>query len=155
MSRRHEGRPPTLIPRWAGGIRGGYCQVYEYGLVCRRRLKRRYVRACSRTLHCPITTKWWTVLAHHLLQEMGRPVPLIQNPSTIRTLPKSVSSAYALASLLDGSTAGKLIPELATRDQQRRIELEVYVLLWIDKHDEACRRARRYICHGKRISGSV
>ena len=39
-------------------------------------------------------------------------------------MPKADSGASALASLLDGSTAGELIPELARHGLQQLIELE-------------------------------
>ncbi len=40
-------------------------------------------------------------------------------------MPKTDSGASALAALLDGSTAGELIPELVRHGLQQLIELEV------------------------------
>jgi hypothetical protein len=40
-----------------------------------------------------------------------------------------------LASPLDGSTAGELIPELARHGLQQLIELEVAAVLSADRHD--------------------
>ena len=46
---------------------------------------------------------------------------------------KSDSGASALASLLDGSTAGELIPELASHGLRQRIELVVTNVLSADR----------------------
>jgi putative transposase len=43
----------------------------------------------------------------------------------------------ALASLLDGNSAGELIPELARRGLQQLIELEVAAFLGADKHERS------------------
>jgi putative transposase len=45
------------------------------------------------------------------------------------------SGGSALASLLDDSTAGELIPELARHDLQQLIELEVADVLGADRHE--------------------
>ena len=50
-------------------------------------------------------------------------------------MPKAVSDASALASLLDGSTAGELIPELARHGLQQLIELEVAAVPGAELHD--------------------
>jgi putative transposase len=50
-------------------------------------------------------------------------------------MPKVDSGASALASLLDGSTAGELIPELARHGLQQLIELAVAAVLGADRHD--------------------
>ena len=50
-------------------------------------------------------------------------------------MPKADSGASALASLLDGSTAGELIPELARHGLQQLIELEVAAVLGADRHE--------------------
>jgi putative transposase len=50
-------------------------------------------------------------------------------------MPKADSGASALASLLDGSTAGELIPELARHGLQQLIELEVAEVLGADRHE--------------------
>ena len=47
-------------------------------------------------------------------------------------MPKRDSDASALASLLDGSKAGELIPELARHGLQQLIELEVAAVLGAD-----------------------
>ena len=44
-------------------------------------------------------------------------------------MPKTHCAAPELASLLDGSSAGELIPELARRGLQQLIELEVAAVL--------------------------
>ena len=44
-------------------------------------------------------------------------------------MPKADSGASALALLMDGSTAGKLISELARHGLQQQIELEVAAVL--------------------------
>ena len=44
-------------------------------------------------------------------------------------MPKSHSAASELAPLLDGSTAGELIPELVRHGLQQLIELEVAAVL--------------------------
>ncbi len=44
-------------------------------------------------------------------------------------MPKSHSAAAELAPLLDGSTAGELIPELVRHGLQQLIELEVAAVL--------------------------
>jgi transposase-like protein len=49
-------------------------------------------------------------------------------------MPKTDSCASALASLLDGSTAGELIPELVRHGLQQLIELEVAAVLGADRH---------------------
>jgi hypothetical protein len=50
-------------------------------------------------------------------------------------MPKADYGVSALASLLDGSTAGELIPELARHGLQQLIELEVAALLAADRHE--------------------
>ncbi len=50
-------------------------------------------------------------------------------------MPKADSGASALASLLDGSTAGELIPELARHGLQQLIELELAAFLGADWHE--------------------
>ena len=50
-------------------------------------------------------------------------------------MPKTYSAAPDLASLLDGSSAGELIPALATRGLQQLIELEVAAVLGADRHE--------------------
>jgi putative transposase len=50
-------------------------------------------------------------------------------------MPKRDSDASALASLLDGSKAGELIPELARHGLQQLIELEVAAVLGADRHE--------------------
>ena len=52
-------------------------------------------------------------------------------------MPKADSGASALASLLDGSTAGELIPELARHGLQQLIELEVAAVLGADRHERS------------------
>jgi putative transposase len=52
-------------------------------------------------------------------------------------MPKTDSGASALASLLDGSTAGELIPELARHGLQQLIELEVAAVLGADRHERS------------------
>ncbi len=55
--------------------------------------------------------------------------PGLRTTSTRRTMPKTHCAAPELASLLDGSSAGELIPELARRGLQQLIELEVAAVL--------------------------
>jgi len=50
-------------------------------------------------------------------------------------MPKQQFDASSLAPLLDGSSAGELIPELATRGLQQLIELELAVFLGADWHE--------------------
>ncbi|MFM7087193.1 MAG: IS256 family transposase [Cyanobium sp.] len=50
-------------------------------------------------------------------------------------MPKTYSAAAELASLLDGSSAGELIPELARHGLQQLIELEVAAVLGADRHE--------------------
>ncbi len=50
-------------------------------------------------------------------------------------MPEIDSGASALASLLDGSTAGELIPELVRHDLQQPIELEVAAVLGAERHE--------------------
>jgi putative transposase len=52
-------------------------------------------------------------------------------------MPKSDSGASALPSLLDGSSAGELIPELARHGLQQLIELEVAAVLGADRHERS------------------
>ena len=52
-------------------------------------------------------------------------------------MPKRDSDASALASLLDGSSAGELIPELARHGLQQLIELEVAAVLGADRHERS------------------
>ena len=56
-------------------------------------------------------------------------------------MPKTDSGASALASLLDGSTAGELIPELARHGLQQLIELEVAAVLGADRHERTEERS--------------
>jgi len=50
-------------------------------------------------------------------------------------MPKTYLAAPELASLLDGSTAGELIPELARLGLQQLIELKVAAGLGADRHE--------------------
>ena len=50
-------------------------------------------------------------------------------------MPKTHCAAPELASLLDGSTAGELIPELARHGLQQLIELEVAAVIGADRHE--------------------
>ena len=50
-------------------------------------------------------------------------------------MPKTYCAAPDLAPLLDGSTAGELIPELARYGLQQLIELEVAAVLGADRHE--------------------
>ena len=52
-------------------------------------------------------------------------------------MPKTHAAAPELASLLDGSSAGELIPELARRGLQQLIELEVAAVLGADRHERS------------------
>ena len=52
-------------------------------------------------------------------------------------MPKSHSAATELAPLLDGSTAGELIPELVRHGLQQLIELEVAAVLGADRHERS------------------
>ena len=56
-------------------------------------------------------------------------------------MPKTDSGASALASLLDGSSAGELIPELARHGLQQLIELEVAAVLGADRHERTEQRS--------------
>ena len=55
-----------------------------------------------------------------------------------------------LASLLDGSTAGDLIPELARHGMQQLIELEVAAVLGADRHECTEERPGYYDDHRHR-----
>jgi putative transposase len=50
-------------------------------------------------------------------------------------MPKTYCAAPELASLLDGSSAGELIPELARHGLQQLIELELAAFLGADWHE--------------------
>ncbi len=50
-------------------------------------------------------------------------------------MPKTHSAASELAPLLDGSTAGELIPEIVRHGLQHLIELEVAAVLGADRHE--------------------
>jgi hypothetical protein len=63
--------------------------------------------------------------------------PGLRTTSTRQTMPKSHWAAPELASLLDGSSAGELIPELARRGLQQLIELEVSDVLGADRHERS------------------
>ena len=52
-------------------------------------------------------------------------------------MPKSHSDAPELAPLLDGSTAGELIPELVRHGLQQLIELEVAAVLGAEPHERS------------------
>ena len=55
-------------------------------------------------------------------------------------MPAKHSDASALAPLLDGSTAGELIPELVRHGLQQLIELEVAAVLGADRHERSAER---------------
>jgi len=55
-------------------------------------------------------------------------------------MPKTDSGASALAPLLDGSTAGELIPELVRHGLQQLIELEVAAVLGAERHERTDER---------------
>jgi transposase-like protein len=55
-------------------------------------------------------------------------------------MPKTYLAAPDLASLLDGSSAGELIPELARHGLQQLIELEVAAVLGADRHERTDER---------------
>ena len=50
-------------------------------------------------------------------------------------MPKSHAASPELASLLDGSSAGELIPELARYGLQQLIELEASTVIGADRHE--------------------
>ena len=52
-------------------------------------------------------------------------------------MPKPDSGASALAALLDGSSAGELIPELARYGLQQLIELEASAAVGADRHERS------------------
>ena len=52
-------------------------------------------------------------------------------------MPKTDSGASALAPLLDGSTAGELIPEIVRHGLQQLIELEVAAVLGAERHERS------------------
>jgi putative transposase len=52
-------------------------------------------------------------------------------------MPKTDSGASALASLLDGSTAGELIPELSRYGLQQLIELKVAAVLGTGRYERS------------------
>ena len=52
-------------------------------------------------------------------------------------MPKANSGASALAPLLDGSTAGELIPEIVRHGLQQLIELEVAAVLGAERHERS------------------
>ena len=51
-------------------------------------------------------------------------------------MPKTHCAAPELASLLDGSSAGELIPELARYGLQQLIELEAAAVIGADRHEQ-------------------
>ena len=55
-------------------------------------------------------------------------------------MPTRHSAAPELASLLDGSSVGVLIPELARHGLQQLIELEVAAFLGADRHERTDER---------------
>ena len=55
-------------------------------------------------------------------------------------MPKCHSAAAELAPLLDGSSAGELIPELVRHGLQQLIELEVGAVLGADRHQRSEKR---------------
>jgi hypothetical protein len=57
--------------------------------------------------------------------------------STRQTTPKSHSAASELAPLLDGSTAGELIPQIVRHGLQQLIELEVAFVLGAERHERS------------------
>jgi transposase-like protein len=52
-------------------------------------------------------------------------------------MPTTYSGASALAPLLDGSSAGELIPELVRQGQQQLIELELAAVLGAERHERS------------------
>ena len=52
-------------------------------------------------------------------------------------MPKTNVAATELAPLLDGSTAGELIPELVRRGLQQLIELEVAAVIGAERHERS------------------
>ncbi|MCX5969467.1 MAG: hypothetical protein NTV57_17925 [Cyanobacteria bacterium] len=52
-------------------------------------------------------------------------------------MPKTHAAPPALASLLDSSTAGELIPELARYGLQQLIELEASAVIGADRHERS------------------
>lgn len=56
-------------------------------------------------------------------------------------MPKKDSGVSALAPLLDGRSAGELIPELARQGLQQLIELEVAAVLGADRHERTEERS--------------
>jgi len=73
-----------------------------------------------------------------VLQGVDKPFSLVRvPPQTRRTKPKTDSGASALAPLLDGSTAGELIPEMVRHGLQQLIELEVAAVLGAERHERS------------------
>jgi len=66
--------------------------------------------------------------------------PGLRTTSTRRTTPKHPVAAPELAALLDGSSAGELIPELACYGLQQLIELEASAVVGADRHERSQER---------------
>jgi hypothetical protein len=75
--------------------------------------------------------------------------------STKRTMPKAESGISALASLLDGSTAGELIPELATRGLHRSAPQHTNHLAAVPHQSEARLPADLLWVRSRRCAGAV
>lgn len=63
--------------------------------------------------------------------------PGLRTTSTRRNMPSKQSDASALAPLLDGSTAGELIPEIVRHGLKQLIELEVAAVLGAERHERS------------------
>ena len=68
-------------------------------------------------------------LKHHSLQDVGTRFPGLRTNSARRTMPKIHVTSPLLVLVLDSSTAGELIPELACYSLQQLVELEATALI--------------------------
>ncbi len=81
------------------------------------------------------------------------PFPWFAYPTSSRqTLHRSHAAAPELASLLDRSSAGELIPELARGGLQQLIELEVAAVLGADRHERSESEAAAATATGPAVS---
>jgi hypothetical protein len=61
-------------------------------------------------------------------------------------MPNAYRGAVDLAPLLDGSSPGELIPELAHHGLQQLIELEVAAVLGADRHERTMPQSQQSFC---------
>ena len=118
-----------------------FISILDFALLCTSFLRRRPLKWCKSPAPPPGVAGVGVYLRRQAPAGVARGgqarFPGLSPTSTRRTMPKTHAAPPALASLLDSSTAGELIPELARYGLQQLIELEASAVIGADRHERS------------------